>query len=249
MLGAQIESTVLDARTEAFSFKDATVADTEVVGGSFHHYYDIRSTFDRCTFRGTKFRGGTFGSVRPPEPQIVYRDCVFDAVQIGRGVQFHDVRFERCQFRRGRIEGLISRQCEFVDCTFSGRLVDCEFEATTTRVPGAVRPTNEFRGNDFSQADIVGGGFLFGIDLDDQVLPTGDDYLVLDHPAAREAAVTRMVEAWPPSAERELALRVLEPWPPTASQRKVLIRRCRYLASNPALGKRLLRALVDVRLD
>ncbi len=250
-LSGVIHGESIDARTAAVSFQDATVSETEIIGGTFTNYYDVRSSFDRCTFQRTKFRGGSFGTAREWEPQTVYRDCLFDGVRIGRGVAWYDVHFERCEFRDARIEGMISRQGEFIDCTFSGRLVDCDFEATSDRPPGAIRPTNEFRGNDFSRADLVGGSFLFGIDLDAQRFPADDDYLIIDHPYARAVAATRSVEGWPPSADRDAVLGWLGLfiWPPMVAQKKALFRRSEVLPSQPQLGEALLRAMLDVRLD
>jgi hypothetical protein len=69
---------------------------------------------------------------------------------------------------------------------------------------------NQFRGNDFSAADLEDVGFVGGIDLDQQRLPTGPQYVRLDRPLARIAKARPMVERWEPGEAREEALILLE---------------------------------------
>jgi hypothetical protein len=142
---------------------------------------------------------------------------------------------------------MISRQGEFLDCAWSGRLIDCEFEGSSSRVPGAIRPRNDFSGNDFTDADLVRVAFLEGIDLDAQRLPQGDDYLVIDDPVARATAAERVVLSWPASPGRDRALRWLDGfrWSPMAKQAKVLTRRSEVMVKFPDIRDAVLELMTE----
>jgi hypothetical protein len=76
---------------------------------------------------------------------------------------------------------------ELIDCTFSGRMRGAFFNGTVPEESRSVvgRERNEFRGNDFSQMELIDVDFRTGIDLFQQRLPSGPEYLYL--PDAAEA--------------------------------------------------------------
>lgn len=88
-------------------------------------------------------------------------------------------RFERCSFRDAVITDWICFSLELIDCDFAGaRLEQCVFNGEVPRKDARrlKRSRNEFRGNDFSQAELIGVGFRTGIDLNLQKLPHSSDY-------------------------------------------------------------------------
>jgi uncharacterized protein YjbI with pentapeptide repeats len=108
-------------------------------------------------------------------------------------------RFEGCLFEEARLDGWAARTAEFVDCRFIGRLLRVQFwgEPTGAGRPRAVltRSSNEFRGNDFVEAVLDDCSFKGGIDLDANLWPTSDRYVVL-HDRARliDGAMRRLDE-------------------------------------------------------
>ena len=71
-------------------------------------------------------------------------------------------------------------------------------------------PPNDFLGNDFSQADLVDTDFREGIDLSQQRLPSGPDFLVLDHWPDRVERARPVIETWEPESVRQEAIKVLD---------------------------------------
>jgi uncharacterized protein YjbI with pentapeptide repeats len=157
------------------------------------------SRFERCRFDRMRAKAVSFSA---GFDETEYVDCSFD------GVRFPWVlagfsRFVRCSFRDADIKGFGDDYLELVDCVFTGKLrnsvfwgsapqptaekryqSDLKFFAREGRPEPAGyrelarRPSNEFYGNDFSGAELIGVSFR-GIDLSRQRLPTGDGYLYL----------------------------------------------------------------------
>jgi hypothetical protein len=71
------------------------------------------------------------------------------------------------------------------------------------------RRVNEFRGNDFSEADIDYVDLRDGIDVSAQRWPEGDGYYHLDRWPERLRAARAVVDRQPPSRRREDALALL----------------------------------------
>lgn len=107
-----------------------------------------------------------------------YVNCIFDRSRITASAPGR-ARFERCSFRNTRFEELNCREVEFIDCTFSGVIRRAIFSGTVS--PDAVAATgrdrNEFRGNDFRQATLLDVAFRTGIDLNQQKVPEGEEYI------------------------------------------------------------------------
>jgi len=93
---------------------------------------------------------------------------------------------------------------EFIDCAFSGRIEKAVFQGSVPEEdrPQFGRATNEFRGNDFGDAELVDVAFRGGIDLTEQKLPEGAGYLYLSDAADALGRARRSVVGW-----RDLDLR------------------------------------------
>ena len=75
---------------------------------------------------------------------------------------------------------------------------------------GAKRRANQFSDNDFRRAELRDVGFVEGIDLSGQLLPTGPDYIFLRDWSSRVAKARQVFSGWSKSERREaeLVLRV-----------------------------------------
>jgi hypothetical protein len=133
--------------------------------------------FERCDFRGLAI-DRKLAPLFAATPRSVFRDSYFDGADMRRA-RLGQSRFERCTFDDARLEGSRTEAAEFVDCRFAGPLDGLTFygtplgpEATRLDPP---RKRNEFRGNDFRDADMIDVAFVAGIDMDRQRFP--DDEL------------------------------------------------------------------------
>jgi hypothetical protein len=126
-----------------------------------------------------------------------------------RGVDPGEARFERCTFDEAKIAKWMTHCAEFVECRFATRIVDSVFSAAP-RNCSVRRKHNEFKGNDFSRAELVDTVFVGGIDLDDQKLPAGDGYVRIRNAQDRLDRARASVEEWEDPDERRLALVEIE---------------------------------------
>ena len=116
-----------------------------------------------------------------------------------------------------------------VDCVFSGRLEEVVFNGTVPPEKRSFlhRERNEFHGNDFSGVDLIDVAFRTGIDLTQQRLPTGPQYLYLPDAAAALAHAQAEVAKWQGDAGvRKDAFSLLRAYQFEASngQRQLLLR-------------------------
>jgi uncharacterized protein YjbI with pentapeptide repeats len=162
------------------------------------------SRFERCRFDRMRAKAVAFST---GYDLTEYIDCSFD------GVRFPSViagfsRFVRCSFRDVDIKGLGDDYLELVDCVLTGTLRSSVFWGAPPQPRAekryqsslkffaregrpepagyrelARRASNEFHGNDFSGAELIGVSFR-GIDLTRQRLPAGDGYLYLSDAGA-----------------------------------------------------------------
>jgi hypothetical protein len=149
----------------------------------------------------------SFASGRVPSK---YLECKFDRTHFKR-VVLGQARFERCSFLNVDIRSLFSHAAEFIDCVFSGSLSASSFygRVFSSEQEDTARVTNEFHGNDFSAMKMSDVGFLHGIDLSQQRLPVGDNYLYL-RDAARALALLREKHLQSsPSSYRETVFKFL----------------------------------------
>ena len=94
-------------------------------------------------------------------------------------------RFERCRFDDATIVHFRSETMEFVDCRFGGTLTNVIFHKRSHLPALKDLPPNEYQGSDFTGARLRDVAFRGGIDLTQQVLPSGPEYLFL--PDGQEA--------------------------------------------------------------
>ena len=173
-----------------------------------------RARFDRfdlagCTFIACDFRGLAldlrFQPLFSTRPRSVFRACHFDAADLRR-IRPEGTRFERCSFDDARLDGQTFAVAEFVDCRFAGTLTRVTFmgrSLATERAPAAApRPHNEFRGNDFRDAELVDTVFTYGIDLGAQRWPASDRYVRADRFTRRLARARKELGSWDDPAER-----------------------------------------------
>src|SRR3982074_1853954 len=120
--------------------------------------------FDRCDFRGLTI-DRRLAPLFHAAPRSVFRDCYFDGAD-ARRARLGQTRFERCTFDDARLEGAHAEAAEFIDCRFAGRLDAVTFSGTPSG-PEAKRldprrMRNEFRGNDFRDAEMLDAPLLAG---------------------------------------------------------------------------------------
>ncbi len=160
--------------------------------------------FDRCDFRGLSL-DRKLSPVFAATPRSVFRDCYFDGADMRRG-RLGQSRFERCTFDDARLEGAHAEAAEFIDCRFAGPLDGVTFygvpsgsEAKRLDLP---RRRNEFRGNDFRDADLLDVAFVAGVDMDRQRFPDDELHVRVDGFQRRLAKARAEVRQW---YERERA--------------------------------------------
>ncbi len=176
--------------------------------------------FDRATIKQACFGAGS----RISE----YSDCSFNRSRI-RALAPGNARFVRCSFRDILIRDLFAVSLEFIDCTFTGRIEKAAFFGAIPKEDHTAvgRTRNEFRGNDLRHVELVDVAFRGGINLDEQRLPEGSQYLYV---ADAEAAVERVrneIIAWTDLDQRSLALALIRVLERTVQggQRQLLLRR------------------------
>lgn len=193
----------------------------------------IGSRLVGCRFDNLRVESAVFGSGGLPTELV---ECSFDGSRIGE-LWPSKSRFERCTFRNIRLrEWMNGFWAELVDCLFTGRIGRAIFWGTPLsrdkdlqdlreawdhhgrslesevycKIVDRVR--NEFHGNDFAGAELVDFAFRRGIDLTQQRLPTGPDYVYLPDGAAALAHARRMIETWekPLADEAATLLQIFE---------------------------------------
>lgn len=165
------------------------------------------SQFDRCDFSGVTFGAGQISGW--DDERTIYTDCTFDRADL-REPTFMEARFVRCSFVGARLDGVHLGCVEFVDCRFEGRMRNLQFWGTADDCEDEGRTVNEFRGNDFTNADLRGSEFRGGIDMTAQALPSGPEYVYLDRFHARVAKARLSLSAPPSTQETMEALREID---------------------------------------
>ncbi|MGH2491239.1 MAG: pentapeptide repeat-containing protein [Candidatus Limnocylindria bacterium] len=160
--------------------------------------------FDRCDFRGVKL-GSRLAPLFIALPRSVFRDCTFDGADLRRAL-LGQSRFERCTFDDAHIDGISAEAAEFLDCRFAGPLDDLTFYGTPSG-PEAKRldpprRRNEFRGNDFRDAELLDVAFIAGVDMDRQRFPDDELHVRVEDFQRRLAKAHAEIKQW---YERERA--------------------------------------------
>jgi hypothetical protein len=166
------------------------------------------SHLERCQFDQATIEGASVGAGREMSE---YVECSFDGARI-HFAPGGFARFIRCSFRDVDLREWICFAVELVDCTFSGRLRRAFFNGTVPEEHRALlgRSRNEFRGNDFSAMDLVAVAFRTGIDLAQQRLPSGPEYLYLPDAARAIRQARIQVTGWDNRELRDPALGLLK---------------------------------------
>lgn len=165
----------------------------------------------RCDFSGVR-ADRRFQPLFSARPRSVFRDCRFDGADLRR-IKPDQARFERCTFDDARLDRWLAANAEFVECRFAGPLTAVTFSARPfgpalkTLDPPRVR--NEFRGNDFRDAELVGTLFVRGVDLGAQRLPENERYVRLDRMAQRLGRARADIVRWDDHEDRLEGLALL----------------------------------------
>lgn len=182
-----------------------TIRDADFSGREFRLFSSEGSRYLGCTFDRVVIGDASFGAgIR----DSLYADCSFDGARLRMVGGF--ARFERCTFRDVTIVDWQGQRTELVDCVFTGRITRGIFFG---RIPDSLvarrgRRRNEVRGNDFSGAELIDCSFRGGIDLEEQRLPSGPDYVfVRDLGAALKTAERHVVQE--PDEEHRRLMRIL----------------------------------------
>lgn len=170
-------------------------------------FYARGSLFVRCDFRRAKFDQGMLSH----KPQTTFRECRFDGAELWERSQRQTIsvgqtRFERCTFDGAKIRGWFSHEADFLDCHFAGKIDRCRFFGRPPAQRGFLDPprdVNEFRGNDFREADLIWTTFEYGIDIGAQLWPESDAYIRFDRARERLGRIRPRVESWPDEEERK----------------------------------------------
>ncbi len=179
-VGSCVSGDSLILRREEFEAADFSAR-------SFRHFTIVESRFVRCRFDGATIRQACFGA---GVSQSEYLECTFDGARIWAPAP-GNARFVGCSFRSASISDFFGLATEFVDCVFTGAIRKAVFYASAPEGPQKFgRQRNEFHGNDFSGADLVDVAFRGGIDLREQRLPIGSQYIFIDD-ACRAIALAK----------------------------------------------------------
>lgn len=216
----------LSLKNQSISLKDFSSARVDALSVE-------ASDLLRCSFNGMRIPVVSLGD---GEKQSRFAECSFD----GSWFEFQtggNVRFEQCSFRDVRLSNWICFAVEMVGCTFTGQLRGCVFNGTVPPEDrGWVRrSSNEFGRNDFAGADLVDVGFRTGIDLSQQRLPGGDQYVVLTTDDTSIGRVEAEIDAMPDRHDRLVADRLIGAirFALAGGQRQLFLRLSDYYRSYP----------------
>jgi hypothetical protein len=182
--------------------------DVDFSGRKLVQFSSVGSRLEACRFDKTKIEDASFGGGREMSE---YVDCSFNGGRIRFGPGGY-ARFLRCSFRDVDLRDWFCFTVELINCTFSGRMRKAFFNGTVPeeKRANAGRERNEFRGNDFSEMILIDVAFRSGIDLTQQKLPFGPDYIYV--PEAVEAvqqARTRVI-SWDDVGLRQPAMTLIK---------------------------------------
>lgn len=177
-------------------------------GREYRQFVAVGARFERCRFDKLHIESGCFGAGKEMSEYI---DCSFNGARMLMGPGGY-ARFVRCSFLNVELSDWFCFAVELVDCVFSGRIHKAIFNGTVRADMREVvhRTSNEFHGNDFSAVKLEDVAFRTGIDLMQQRLPVGVEYLYL--PDA-ESAIQRTrvdVMGWRDLELRRLAMGMIK---------------------------------------
>jgi uncharacterized protein YjbI with pentapeptide repeats len=184
------------------------LAGADFSGRKLVQFSAVGSRLHACRFDKSKIEGASFGAGRDTSE---YVECSFDGVRIRFGPAGY-ARFVRCSFRDVDLRDWFCFTVELVDCTFSGRLRKAFFNGTVPEDDRVTvgRERNEFHGNDFSAMTLIDVGFRSGIDLTQQRLPSGPDYLYAADAAEAVQRARASVIGWDDLDLRQRAMKLVK---------------------------------------
>src|SRR2546425_3451781 len=190
----------------------AGLANVDFRKAKFDKFHLAVGNFVACDFRGLQL-GERFAPFFTTRPRGAFPSCKFDGAAL-RQISREGTRFERCSFEDARLDGWPPARAEFVECRFAGKVAHVTFTGKpagpgSTRIDPA-RATNEFRGNDFRDAELIDTVFVLGIDLKLQRWPVGDDYVRLDKFLRRIERARADVLTWDAGEARTEALAMIQ---------------------------------------
>ena len=183
-------------------FGGVTIRAMSFAGMRFEQFSAEGTKFVDCDFSGARLEG-SFGVRR----QTSFVDCLFDGTRMS-DIEPGQARFVGCRFVNVDLRGWSAAANEFVDCEFRGLIERCSFWGTPTQewLEGGLRPprdSNEFRANDFRNAELIDVSFVAGIDISAQRWPSGGEYIRLDRLATRIERALPTIAAWEDPARTE----------------------------------------------
>ena len=190
----------------------AALANVDFRKAKFEKFQLSVANLVACDFRGLKL-DARFAPLFTTRPRSVFQRCRFDGADL-RQVSPEGTRFEKCSFDDAKLDGWAPARAEFVDCRFAGKVMKVTFTGKPAG-PGSTRidpprTKNEFRGNDFRDAELIDTVFVFGIDLAQQRWPEGEDYVRLDKFLRRLEVARADVLTWEAGDQRTTALAMLQ---------------------------------------
>jgi hypothetical protein len=190
----------------------AGLANVDFRKAKFERFELAVANFVSCDFRGLRL-DEKFVPFFTTRPRSVFTSCKFDGADL-RDITPEGTRFEKCSFEDARLDGWTPARAEFVDCRFAGKVARVTFTGRpagpgSTRID-PVRSKNDFRGNDFRDAQLVDTVFVLGIDMDQQRWPTSDDYVRVDKFPRRLESARSEILTWEAGELRTAALAMLQ---------------------------------------
>jgi hypothetical protein len=214
---------VLNRDTYLIHYKH--IKNSDFSGKSFNQLSVAESRLEKCDFRNVKIKDASFGGGRR---RSTYIDCNFDGARISFGTA-GNARFVHCSFENVDLRDWCCFAVELIDCSFGGTLRHSYFNGTLGVMEQRLfgRETNEFHGNDFSGLDLIDVAFRSGIDLAQQRLPTGANYLYVPNAAEAVQRARLDVMRWTNLAERDDGIALIRSLEREASdgQAQLLLRR------------------------
>ena len=214
------------SRYEDIVLKHERLRGVDYSGRTVDGFCAVGSRLEGCRFNNFRVRScPCFGAGREMSEFV---DCSFDGAHLDMG-SGGCARFVRCSFRNVVLRDWRCDRVEMIDCVFSGRIKTAIFNGTVPVEERSFlhRERNEFHGNDFSGVDLIDVAFRRGIDLTQQRLPAGPQYLYLPDAAAALAYAQAEVAKWQGDAGvRKDAFSLLRAYQFEASngQRQLLLR-------------------------
>ena len=201
-----------DVQPGVVSVGRAGLANVDFRKARFDKFQLAVGNFVACDFRGLRL-DEKFAPFFVTRPRSTFTSCKFDGADL-RQISPEGTRFEKCSFDDARLDGWTPARAEFVECRFAGKILSVTFSGRpagpgSTRID-PVRSKNDFRGNDFRDAQLIDTVFVFGIDLEQQRWPLGDDYVRLDKFHRRLEAARADILGWETGEMRTAGLAMLQ---------------------------------------